>query len=156
MANQFDFISASDKPALILINNPEWVNYTKAVLVELGYKVHAVDTHEEFLQRFIEVQYQVILIDESFGAPLPNATLQALQHMPMSQRRHAVMVLVGSSYETLNSLQAFQQSVHAVINYNEINLLGQLVQKVVSENDLFLRAYRDTAERVAQGRIRAT
>jgi len=152
MASEFDFISAGDKPALVLINNPEWVEYTKAVLTELGYKTHAFDSHEEFLQRFFEVQYQVVLIDESFGGSLENPTLRALQAMPMSQRRHSVILLLGGSFETLNAMQAFQQSVHVVINYSEISLLAQLVQKAVNDNDVFLKAFRETAERVARAR----
>ena len=152
MASEFDFISASDKPALVLINNPEWVNYTKAVLAELGYKIHAVETHEEFIQRFCEVHYQVVLIDESFGGSLENPTLQTLQEMPMAQRRHAVILLLGGSFETLNAMQAFQQSVHAVINYSEISLLAQLVQKAVNDNDVFLKTYRETADRIARSR----
>ncbi|MBA4146525.1 MAG: hypothetical protein H0X66_00300 [Verrucomicrobia bacterium] len=154
MPPEFDFISTTDKPALVLINNPEWVNYTKAVLAELGYKIHAVETHEEFLQRFAEVQYQIVLIDESFGGSLENPTLKALQEMPMMQRRHAIILLLGGSFETLNAMQAFQQSVHAVVNYSEISLLAQLVQKAVSENEIFLKAYRETTDRIALLRAR--
>lgn len=151
---EFDFISATDKPALVLINNPEWVNYTKAVLAELGYKIHAVETHEDFLQRFAEVHYQIVLIDESFGGSLDNPTLRTLQQMPMMQRRHAVILLLGGSFETLNAMQAFQQSVHAVVNYAEISLLAQLVQKAVNDNEIFLKSYRETTDRLAQLRAR--
>lgn len=154
MPPEFDFISSTDKPALVLINNPEWVNYTKAVLAELGYKIHALETHEEFTQRFSEVHYEVVLIDESFGGSLENPTLRTLQNMPMMQRRHAVILLLGGSFETLNSMQAFQQSVHAVVNYAEISLLAQLVQKVVNDNEIFLKAYRETTDRIARARAR--
>jgi DNA-binding NtrC family response regulator len=153
MATEFDFIGANDKPALLLINNPEWVNYTKSVLVEMGYKVHSLDTHEEFIQRFFEIQYQVVLVDESFGGSLENPTLKTLQELPMIQRRHAVILLLGGSFETLNAMQAFQQSVHSVVNYAEISLLEQLVQKAVSDNEVFLKAFRETGHHVGQSRV---
>lgn len=152
MAAEFDFISTTDKPALVLISNPEWAEFSRNVLVELGYKVHIIDGHEDFLTRFAEVHYQVVLIDESFGGSLANPTLQALQTMPMGQRRHAAILLLGGSFETLNAMQAFQQSVHAVVNYTEMGLLGQLVQKIVSDNELFLKPYREVVQRVAQSR----
>ena len=152
MAGEFDFISTTDKPALVLISNPEWAEFSRNVLAELGYKVHIVDSHEDFLTRFAEVRYQVVLIDESFGGSLANPTLQALQTMPMNQRRNAVILLLGGSFETLNAMQAFQQSVQAVVNYTEMGLLGQLVQKAVSDSDLFLKPYREIADRVAQSR----
>ena len=68
----------------------------------------------------------------------------------MNQRRHATIILLGENFETLNAMQAFQKSVHAVINYSELNLLPQLIQKVVSDNDVFLQVFRETIRRVAQ------
>ncbi|MDB6024997.1 MAG: hypothetical protein JWM68_1220, partial [Verrucomicrobiales bacterium] len=104
--------------------------------------------------RFAEVQYQVVVLDEAFAGDsiADNRTLYYVQHLAMSERRHVCVLLVGHSFETLNALQAFQQSVHAVINYSEWSLLGQLLQKIVAENDLFLTTYRQTLVRVAQGR----
>jgi hypothetical protein len=73
------------------------------------------------------------------------------------QRRHAVFLLLGNSFNTLNTLQAFQQSVHAVVNRDEMALLGPsilapIIQRVVSDNDLFLHVYRDTQLQIVQGR----
>jgi DNA-binding NtrC family response regulator len=150
--SDFDFISTTDRPALILISNSEWVNFCKNVLMELGYKVHSLDNYEEFMTRFGEVHYEVVIVDEAFGGSLDNPTLQLLQSMSMTLRRHAAILLLGGSFETLNAMQAFQQSVHAVINYTEMALLPQLVQKVVSDNDMFLKAYRETNERVVHSR----
>jgi CheY-like chemotaxis protein len=153
MTTDFDFISMSDKPALIALSNPELINAAKEALNELGYKVHSIDSHEEFGTRFTEVQYQVFIIDELFGGEGTNLTLHTIQQMPMPQRRHALVILLGSSFETLNAMQAFQQSVHAVVNYSELALLPQLIQKAVTENALFLQTYTETAKRVAQTRF---
>ncbi len=152
MAAQFDFISATDKPALLAINNPEWLDAAKASLTELGYKVQDIENHAQFPSRFAEVPYQIVVIDETFSgtAPAENFTLQSLQRMPMNQRRHTAVVLLTSTFETLNPLHAFQQSVHAVVNYSEIALLGQIVQKVAADNDLFLHTLRETQKRIAQ------
>ena len=40
MATTFEFISASDKPALLAFSTPEWLEAAKTALTELGYKVH--------------------------------------------------------------------------------------------------------------------
>jgi len=68
----------------------------------------------------------------------------------MAQRRHAVFFLLGAAFETLNTLQAFSQSVHCVVNYTEIPVIGQLIQKTVAENNLFLNTFRDIQHRVHQ------
>ena len=88
--NDFDFISATDKPALLAFSTPEWLDSVKTSLQELGYKVHTAATHSDFLIRFSQVHYQVVILEERFAANSieENLTLQALQQMPMNQRRH--------------------------------------------------------------------
>jgi len=150
MSDRFDFVSATDKPALLAFSSPEWLEAAKTALQELGYKVHTAATHSDFLIRFSQVHYQVVIIEELFAANTlqENLTLQALQQMPMSQRRHAVIILFGESFQTFTPLQAFQHSVHAVINSSEMFLLKQLIEKAVADNNMFLHSYRDVQARV--------
>lgn len=154
MSEAFEFLTPADKPALLAISTPEWLAMAQTAIAELGYKVHHVDSHAEFPSRFNQIPYQVVVIEELFGGTLPteNATLQWIQRLPMMQRRHAVIFLLSDAYETMNPLQAFQQSVHAVINYSEVAILGQIIQKVIADNDLFYSAFRDMQQRVAAGK----
>ena len=68
--------------------------------------------------------------------------------MPMNQRRHATVILFGDSFQTFTPLQAFQQSVHAVINSSELFLLKQLIEKAVADNTLFLHSFREAQTRM--------
>src|SRR3954470_22861460 len=122
MAEEFDFISATDKPALLAFSTPEWLEAAKTALQELGYKVHTAATHSDFATRFSQIRYQVVVLEELFAANSleENSTLHALQVMPMQQRRHATIILFGTSFQTFTPMQAFQQSVHAVLNFSEI------------------------------------
>src|SRR5438045_7115091 len=149
MSNKFDFISATDKPALLAFSTPEWLDAAKAALTELGYTVHTSATHSDFLIRFSQIRYQVVVLEELFAANEigENLTLQALQNMPMSQRRQATVILFGDSFQTFTPMQAFQQSVHAVINSSELFLLKQLIEKAIADNSLFLKGYRDAQAR---------
>jgi hypothetical protein len=149
MTAKFDFISADDKPALLAFSTPEWLETAKMALEELGYKVHTAATHTDFLIRFSQVHYQVVVLEERFAANTisENLTLQALQTMPMNQRRHATIVLLGDSFQTFTPMQAFQQSVHAVINSSELFLLKQLIEKAVADNTLFLNSFREAQTR---------
>jgi hypothetical protein len=150
MNGNFDFVSSDDKPALIAFSTPEWLEVAKAALQELGYKVHTAATHSDFLVRFGQAHYQVIIVEELFGANTPdeNLTLKALQNMTMNQRRHATVVLIGDSFQTFTPMEAFKHSVHAVVNSSELFLLKQLVEKAVAENDSFLRNFREVQNRV--------
>src|SRR6185369_15191305 len=150
MSDKFDFISANDKPALLAFSTPEWLEAAKTALQELGYKIHTAATHSDFLVRFSQVRYQVVIVEERFAANTleENLTLRALQDMTMGQRRHATIILVGESFQTFTPMQAFQQSVHAVINSSEMFLIKQLIEKAVADNSLFLHSYREAQARI--------
>ena len=153
MNTSFDFVSKTDKPALLAFSTPEWLDSAKTALLELGYKVHTAATHSDFLIRFSSTQYQVVLIEELFGANTfeENLTLKAVQNMPIGQRRHATTLLVGESFQTFVPMEAFKHSVHAVINSSELFLLKQLVEKAVADNDAFLHSFREVQARLFSG-----
>ena len=150
MTGTFDFVSSEDKPALIAFSTPEWLDMAKQALNELGYKVHTAATHSDFLVRFSQAHYQVVIVEERFGANTieENLTLKALQEMPVNQRRHATVFLLGESFQTFMPMEAFKHSVHAVINSSEMFLLKQLVEKAVADNNLFLQSFREVQNRV--------
>src|SRR4051812_33557604 len=153
MSNKFDFISTTDKPALLAFSTPEWLDATRTALSELGYKVHTAATHGDFLIRFSQIRYQIVILEELFAANTiaENLTLRTLQNMSMGQRRHATTILIGNSFQTFMPLEAFQQSVGAVINSSELFLLKQLIEKTVADHNMFLHTYRE-----AQARVLAT
>jgi hypothetical protein len=157
MNPDFDFVSSGDKPALIAFSTPEWLDATKGALEELGYKVHTAATHSDFLMRFSQVLYQVVIIEELFGAhnPEENVTLKTLQAMPVGQRRHATVLLIGNDFQTFTPMEAFKNSVHAVINSSELFLLKQLVEKAVADNNAFLQSYRDVQARITTSGTRS-
>jgi hypothetical protein len=149
-------VSSEDKPALIAFSTPEWLEMAKAALQELGYKVHTAATHSDFLIRFSQAHYRVVIIEELFGANTieENLTLKAVQEMTMNHRRHATILLIGDSFQTFTPMEAFKHSVHAVINSSEMFLLKQLVEKAVADNELFLRNFREVQNRIFTGGTR--
>jgi hypothetical protein len=152
MSEEFDFIGPNDQPALVAITNAEALAAVKTILAEMGYKVHVVETHLQFETRYNQINYQVVVMEDVFACnPLEeNPSLVFLQNLPMAQRRYATLFLLGGAFETLNTLQAFSASVHCVVNYTEILMLGQLIQKTVAENNLFLNTFREVQHRVYQ------
>ena len=153
MSDKFEFIGANDKPALLAFSTPEWLDEARTALQELGFKVHTAATHSDFLIRFSQVRYQVVVLEECFAANTieENLTLRSLQTMQMGQRRHATVILLGNSFQTFTPMQAFQQSVHAVINSSELFLLKQLIEKAVGDNTMFLHNFREVQARVLAG-----
>lgn len=151
MSAEFDFLTPDDKPALMGLSTAELADNAKAALDQLGYKVHAAANHGEFLHKFAQTPYHVVILEDIFGCNSieENETLQVLNRMPMAQRRHCVVILVGSSFATFNPMQAYQYGVHSVVNPSEAFLLIQLIQKAVADNDIFFHTYRHVQQRVA-------
>jgi hypothetical protein len=150
MNGSFDFVSTEDKPALLAFSTPEWLDTAKTALRELGYKIHTAATHSDFIVRFGQAHYQVVVLEELFGANTidENLTLKSLQGMAVNQRRHTTIILLGNSFQTFTPMEAFKHSVHAVINSSEMFLLKQLVEKAVADNELFLHSFREVQTRV--------
>lgn len=152
---EFEILSPSDKPALVALSTFDWQVATVAALKELGYKTHYALNHEDFKQRFVQYHYQVVIIEDLFDSTdvSNNISLKYVQTLPMSMRRHAVIILIGNNFQTLNPMQAFVNSVHAVVNGADIQSIATIIQKVVADNDLFLDVFRDTQMRIRQGKV---
>ena len=150
MSIELEFLSATDKPALLGLSTPELQETAKTALEQLGFKVHTAVNHGEFLHKFAQVPYQLVVIEDLFSSTTPeeNDSLRAIQRMSMSQRRQTVFILFGFDMATFNPMQAYQQGVHAVVNPSEMFLLIQLVQKAIADNDMFLHTYREAQRRM--------
>ena len=151
MSLELEFLTASDKPALLGLSTPELQETSKTALEQLGFKVHTAVNHGEFLHKFAQVPYQLVVLEELFSATTPeeNESLRVIQRMNMSQRRQTVFILFGFNMATFNPMQAYQQGVHAVVNPSEMFLLIQLVQKAIADNDMFLNTFREVQRRMA-------
>lgn len=152
MPTELDFITTADKPALLGLSTPEWLDAAMVALNEHGYKVHTAGTHADFMARFLQNKYEIVIIEELFASNSleENETFKSLQVMPMPQRRHCSIILLGDNVQTFNVLQAFQLSVHAVVNRTETFLLGQLIQKVVEDREYFWKTYQEAQTMLTQ------
>lgn len=154
MPVDLDFLNPNYKPALLALSAADVITACKDMLRELNYKVLVATSHEDFVNRFNNLQLQVVILEEQFGSATieENLSLRFLEHLPMLQRRHATIFLLGHNYETLNAPQAFARSVHAVINWADLGSLSQVVQQVVADNNLFLTPYREALMRLGSGK----
>ena len=152
MPTELDFITTADKPALLGLSTPEWMDAAMVALNEHGYKVHTAGTHADFITRFLQNKYEIVVTEELFASDSldENESLIALQNMQMEQRRHSSVILLGDTVQTFNVLEAFQRSVHAVVNRSELFLLSQLVQKVVEDREYFWKTFDETKTMLAQ------
>src|SRR6266516_4810759 len=99
MSVEFDFLTPTDKPALLGLSTPVLQDTAKTALDQLGYKVHVAVNHGEVLHKFAQVSYNVVILEDmcSSSPEEENESLLDLQRMPMAMRRHCVAILFGFS-----------------------------------------------------------
>ena len=142
--SSLDFFELGDKTSLICAD-PSTTDAVRASLKSLGYKSHTAETAEMAIERLRYTQYDVIVIDENFaGSSLRSNTLLGyLSALPMAQRRHSFVCLIGSSFKTLDAMQAFAQSVHVVVNPADLPNLTPILRKGTAEFELQYKVYKD-------------
>ncbi len=152
---EYEFISPSDKPALLALSSMEVLANVQTIVIECGFKIHIASNHDDFGRRFTALNYHLVVVEELFAAGTPdeNITLRTLQWMPMARRRHTAVVLISERLQTLNPLHAFQQSVHAVVNKADLSSFGGIIPKTVADNDLFPPTYREVQTGIGAGKI---
>src|ERR1700751_4810000 len=148
---KMDFFELGDKTSLICAD-PATTEVVKGTLRELGFKFHVAETPELAVERMRYTNYDCIVVHEHFaGSSLrSNAVLNYLAPLPMAQRRYSFVCLVGSSFKTLDAMQAFAQSVHLVLNPSDLSNLQAILKKGLAEFDTLYRAYKETAEAVGE------
>jgi hypothetical protein len=153
MESNIEFVSLSDKPALLALSSPDWQEAARAALAELGYKVFQAATHSDFATSFTQTVWQVVVIEDRFAADSmqENESLAFVRSAPMNLRRHCLVLVAGDAFTSFDPMQAIQMGVHLVVNRTEMSLLMQFIQKVAAENEVFLKPYQDAQRRLSAG-----
>jgi CheY-like chemotaxis protein len=142
--SKIDFFELGDKTSLVCAD-PATTEQVREVLKELGYKSHVAETAEMAIERFRYTPYDVLVVHENFaGSSLhSNALLNYLATLPMPQRRHSFVCLIGTSFKTLDAMQAFTQSVHVVVHPMDLPNLTAILKKSTAEFALLYKVYHD-------------
>jgi len=93
MSEEFDFISATDKPALLAFSTPEWLEIAKASLIE--WVTRSIPPPHTRLRNTLQPDsLPGGVIEECFAANSRriNSTLQLINKC-RSQRRHSTIIL---------------------------------------------------------------
>ena len=134
----------NDQLALILDDNNKDV-WTKA-LEEKEFKIQYARSPEHAVHKMKFTHFHFVALNENFGnvALDENPFYQTLIEMPMVTRRNIFFALVGTNFKSLNNMQAFQKSTNVVINEKDLDKLGDILKKSISENEIFYKVYKET------------
>lgn len=146
----FDFIEEDALTALICEPDPAIRDKVSSVLELMEYHLTTVANTREALKKMRYHNYNVVVVNELFDTSSveTNGVLLFLERLPMATRRGIFVCLVSSRYRTMDHMLALNKSVNLIINVKNINDFGKILSTAITENDIFYRAYKETARRL--------
>ena len=134
----------NDQIALVLDDNNKDV-WTKA-LEEKRFKIQYAKSPEYAVHKMKFTHFHFVALNENFGnvALDESPIYQTMIEMPMVTRRNIFFALVGTNFKSLNNMQAYQKSANVVINEKDLEKLGDILKKSISENEMFYKVYKET------------
>ncbi|MCB2166701.1 MAG: zinc-ribbon domain-containing protein [Deltaproteobacteria bacterium] len=144
----FDFIEEDALTALICEPDPAIRDKVASVLELMEYHLTTVSSTREALKKMRYHNYNVVVVNESFDTSTPetNGVLLFLERLPMTTRRELFVCLITSRYRTMDHMLALNKSVNMILNVKNINDFGKILSTAITENDIFYRAYKETAK----------
>lgn len=144
----FDFIEEDALTALICEPDPAIRDKVASVLELMEYHLTTISSTREALKKMRYHNYNVVVVNESFDTSTPetNGVLLFLERLPMTTRRELFVCLITSRYRTMDHMLALNKSVNMILNVKNINDFGKILSTAITENDIFYRAYKETAK----------
>ena len=149
----FDFIEEEGLTALLCEQNPIARRTIEAALGLMDYQITIAESARDALKRMRYHVYDLIVVDENFDTKNPdaNGVLIYLERLQMSTRRNIFVAMVSSRYRTMDNMMAFHASVNLIINIKNIEDIGKILGRGITDTELFYRIYKENLK--STGRI---
>lgn len=141
----FDFIEEEGKTALICETDENILQNAKNVLKLMEYNITIVKTDRSALKKMRYHNYDLILVNEYFNTADPdlNKIMIYLERQKMDLRRNMFVALVSHRFRTMDHMMALNKSVNIIINIKNIDDIGKILSRGITENNLFVRLFKE-------------
>ncbi len=142
----FDFIEEEGLTALLCEQNPIARKTIESALSLMDYQITIAESARDALKRMRYHIYDLIVVNESFDTKNPdaNGVLIYLERLQMSTRRNIFVAMVSNRYRTMDNMMAFHASVNLIINIKNIEDIGKILGRGITDTELFYRIYKET------------
>jgi predicted Zn finger-like uncharacterized protein len=142
----FDFIEEEGLTALLCEQNPLASKTIQNTLNLMDYQITLPENSRDALKRMRYHVYDLIVVNESFDTKNPesNGVLIYLERLSMTVRRKIFVAMVSSRYRTMDNMMAFHASVNLIVNIKNIEDIGKILSRGITDTQLFYSVYKDT------------
>jgi hypothetical protein len=141
----FDYRDMDTSTCMICEHDPAVQQKIRDNLKLLNFNVIEPASSKEALKYTTFQIFNVIVVNENFDVEGDgiNHVLKYAENLPMSIRRQIFVVLVSSTYATLDYMNTLNKSVNLIINREEISEIGMILKREMEENEYFYHVFRD-------------
>ncbi|MBW2487937.1 MAG: zinc-ribbon domain-containing protein [Deltaproteobacteria bacterium] len=148
----FDFIEEEGLTALVCESNPLVRKTITNALDVLDYQITEAESTRDALKRMRYHNYDLFVINENFDTDNPesNGILLYLERLSMTVRRNMFVALISDRFRTMDNMMALNKSANLVINSKNIDDIGKILSRGITDNEYFYRIFKGTLKEVGK------
>ena len=148
----FDFIEEEGLTALVCEPNPSVRRTITNALEVLDYQITEAESARDALKRMRYHNYDLFVINEQFDTDNPesNGILLYLERLSMTVRRNMFVALISNRFRTMDNMMALNKSVNLIINIKNIEDIGKILSRGITDNEYFYRIFKGTLKEVGR------
>jgi predicted Zn finger-like uncharacterized protein len=148
----FSFIEEEGNTALVCESDPAMLKKVIDTLNLLEYHVTVAGDGRDALKKMRYHQYDLVVINEAFhstGADT-NMVLLYLERLNMNVRRDIFVTMISNEYRTMDQMMAFRHSVNLIVNSKNVDDIGKIIQRGLTDHEFFYRVFKETLKEVGR------
>lgn len=148
----FDFIEEEGLTALVCESNPLVRKTITNALDVLDYQITEAESTRDALKRMRYHNYDLFVINENFDTDNPesNGILLYLERLSMLVRRNMFIALISDRFRTMDNMMALNKSANLIINTKNIDDIGKILSRGITDNEYFYRIFKGTLKEVGK------
>ena len=148
----FDFIEEEGLTALVCESNPMVRKTIINALEVMDYQITEAESARDGLKRMRYHNYDLFVVNENFDTDNPesNSILLFLERLSMSVRRDMFVTLISSRFRTMDNMMALNKSVNLIVNIKNIEDIGKILSRGITDNEYFYRIFKQTLKEVGR------
>lgn len=148
----FDFIEEEGLTALVCESNPMVRKTIINALEVMDYQITEAESARDALKRMRYHNYDLFVVNENFDTDNPesNGILLYLERLSMIVRRNMFVALISDRFRTMDNMMALNKSANLVINSKNIDDIGKILSRGITDNEYFYRIYKGTLKEVGK------
>lgn len=148
----FDFIEEEGLTALVCESSPMVRKTIIQALDLLEYQITEAESTRDALKRMRYHNYDLFVVNEHFDTDNPesNGILLYLERLSMNVRRFMFVALISSRFRTMDNMLALNKSVNLIINIKNIDDIGKILSRGITDNEYFYRIFKGTLKELGK------